>query len=329
MNYCKKKNGKIKLGGNKNGRGYCGWYTNKDGKKIFLRSKKEFIYASYLDKNNQHFLMEQTIFEIGEIRYKPDFFIYDSTYVNLLKIVEIKENRKEAQKYLAYIEYFKNIGIIYEVIYNTDTIKRKWLTDEELSLWTQQYIEKYPKYDMCGELNPMFGIKHKESTKKKIGDQTRKYMKDPTIKQKQKDGLKKFWASPRGIEIRAKNAEYQRLHSPRISPVIERECEYCHKKFLVKQNNPKITCTQSCCAKLNFKKYGPHKINGKLSYSTRLLKYLKIIQPYLQNYAYAEALIICKKNNLIPKNFAMGLNIIEKYFTNLQNAIKLLEDIHG
>jgi len=67
-----------------------GWYTNKNGEKVWLRSCLEFIYAKWLDSNNIEWKSEVATFKGKNESYRPDFFIYENG--ELVKVVEIKGN---------------------------------------------------------------------------------------------------------------------------------------------------------------------------------------------------------------------------------------------
>ena len=328
-NNCKKHKGKIKRGGFKNGRGYCGWYVNKDGKRIFLRSKKEYIYATYLDKNNQHFLMEKTIFIIDGINYKPDFFIYDENYKKLLKIVEVKPSRKEAEPYFQFIEYFKAIGIEYEIEWGIDKIKRRWITDTELKQWDKQYLENYPQYNMSGELNPMYGMKHSEETKKKIGKQTKRYMADEKIKSKQIASIKAFWNSEEAKKIKEKYAALRTAEAEKNNPVIVCKCVFCKKKFEKKlhemagrtRDRKKETCSASCAQKYNWE-IGKMKYHGdaQKTYKTRIVKYLRLSSEIITGDNLENVVKKLKDSGLVPKHFSLNKSVIEKYFGSVENC---------
>jgi len=67
-----------------------GWYTNKNGEKVWLRSCLEFIYAKWMDSNNIEWKSEVKTFKGKNESYRPDFFIYENG--ELVKVVEIKGN---------------------------------------------------------------------------------------------------------------------------------------------------------------------------------------------------------------------------------------------
>lgn len=80
----------------KSSRGIQGYYTSRSGKRIWLRSSWEYIYAKWLDKHKVDWKYEDYGITLsnGE-RYRPDFLIYENGI--LTKIVEIKgyfDNRR-------------------------------------------------------------------------------------------------------------------------------------------------------------------------------------------------------------------------------------------
>jgi hypothetical protein len=74
-----------------NARGVQGYFLNKSTNElVWLRSTYEYIFAKWLNRTEQKWKMEETHYKIGNSTYRPDFFIYDSTFTKLEKIVEIK-----------------------------------------------------------------------------------------------------------------------------------------------------------------------------------------------------------------------------------------------
>lgn len=67
-----------------------GWYRNKNGELIWLRSCLEFIYAKWLDENNISWQSEVKTLKGTNETYRPDFFIYENG--KLIKVIEIKGN---------------------------------------------------------------------------------------------------------------------------------------------------------------------------------------------------------------------------------------------
>lgn len=206
MNNCKKNNGKIKKGNYKSGRGYCGWFIKQNKQKVYLRSKLEFLYANFLLKTNVEFSVETTTFEINGKMYKPDFFIYNNK--KLIKIVEIKDNKKTAEEYIKlFKKYFNLIKIEYEVIYSLKEYV-KYSSTKEIENW----INNSKTEDMRGNKNPMFGMKHSEKTKQKIGKATVNYFKDKTIRDKHRDGIKKYWESKVGLKRKKEMSNKAKLN---------------------------------------------------------------------------------------------------------------------
>ena len=205
MNNCKKHNGKIKLGGYKGGRGYCGYHTTHFGRKVYLRSLQEYIYAKYLDTLGVYYLTENIIYEIDGQNYKPDFFVYDGQFDKLIKIVEIKYTNKEKSDYqVIFSDYFKKVGIDYQVLSRYDIkqlIRIGAITKGEIKKWKNNFVKNYSKFDYSGEKNPMYGIKHSDKTKKKIGDKTREYFKNTEVIKRHKLGRDRFWASNGGKKL--------------------------------------------------------------------------------------------------------------------------------
>lgn len=73
-----------------NNRGVQGYYYNKSLQKyVWLRSSYEFIFAEWLDFNNNIWDIEVKTFHIGNELYRPDFFIFDNN-MHIKKIIEIK-----------------------------------------------------------------------------------------------------------------------------------------------------------------------------------------------------------------------------------------------
>jgi len=136
--------GKIKKG-NGNNRGYIGYHTTWDGKTVFLRSKAEFIYARKLDYEKIPYLLEVNNYEINGVKYKPDFFIFDYEYKNILEIVEVKglDDKKTALLYLeAFKDYFSSLGVEYNVVWKQMGTIKKYSLNDEIKEWVKSSIEK-------------------------------------------------------------------------------------------------------------------------------------------------------------------------------------------
>lgn len=154
-------------------RGYGGFY-----KDFYLRSSYEYAYAVYLDHFSIPWSYEDQVFNIDGKSYKPDFFFYNQ-YGNLEKIVEIKSrNKKAKEKALHLLKTIeKNYQIKTELISYEELLRlyssmpmtlnfiiNNWITSEKTT------INKATK----GSLNPHYGLKHSEESKRKIGEHTKK-----------------------------------------------------------------------------------------------------------------------------------------------------------
>jgi hypothetical protein len=113
--------------------GIQGYYIKKDGQKIWLRSCWEYIYAKWLDKNNENWTYETKQFKLknGET-YRPDFFVDDY-------IVEIKGFNKDKLYKVDMLrkEYKEKIIVIEDIEPYTET---NYAT--ELDEWKSKKLEK-------------------------------------------------------------------------------------------------------------------------------------------------------------------------------------------
>jgi len=74
----------------KMGRGIQGYYTDPHGRKIWMRSTWEYIYAKWLDAQGLHWSTETTQYMLSDgTGYRPDFTITDASG-HILRIVEVK-----------------------------------------------------------------------------------------------------------------------------------------------------------------------------------------------------------------------------------------------
>ncbi len=118
-------------------------------------------------------------------------------------------------------------------------MKGKWwqkLSDQEKDI----YREKMSKLK-SGKGNGMFGRKHRETTKKLIGDLTSLYFKNPKNRKDQ---------SLRIIELYKKHPEIKEKisKSKTIYSYIKSACLKCSKEIIYKENINKSFCSRSCRA---------------------------------------------------------------------------------
>lgn len=141
-------------------RGYCGYH-----KGMYLRSMREYAYALYLDNLNVMYDTEVKTYEYNGETFKPDFFIYDINN-NIHTITEIKYHISQYNKKEDWFNYFKSIGINYNIVIinNIDKFIKKYNIDKNL-------ISKFKLnciYDYTGKNNPRYGQHCSEETKYKI-----------------------------------------------------------------------------------------------------------------------------------------------------------------
>lgn len=263
------KGGRVKRGRCKS-RGYIGYHTTWDNKKFFLRSKAEFIYARMLDIEKIPYKVECTTYEVGNIRYKPDFFIFDSTYTSIKKIVEIKglDDKKVSLEYLnRYKKFFNSVGIGYEVVWNYRGLVSKYNLKGEIEDWIQRSLKTYNFIsDVAGENNPMYGKTHKASTielirQKAIQRQTEEYRRRNSEKQKE------FFQSEAGLKRRLQISEQRKFNSRLTNPIVNRVCKECSITFHCKQKAKKEFCSGKCLRAWSYRNipdYGSHS-NKKLN----------------------------------------------------------------
>lgn len=70
-------------------RGIQGYYKNRSGELVWLRSSWEYAYAKYLDDTNVDWKFEVRNYLLADgSTYRPDFFIYEND--KLVEVVEVK-----------------------------------------------------------------------------------------------------------------------------------------------------------------------------------------------------------------------------------------------
>lgn len=319
--------GKVKKGNYSGGRGYCGWFTKKNGEEVFLRSKLEFIYAKYLDLNNIDFLMEKEIFNINGKKYKPDFFIYKDDAIK--KIIEIKGNSTLKEQYLfLYKEFFVNKGIEYAVLCDTDLKDYVKKYDIDINKWIDFSIETQEIADVKGKNNPRYGFHLSEKEKEYQRNLCKKRFEDKAFRIKHQESIREAMTP----SVRKKISEARKNRPKKVYEYENKICCICNKIFKVRKNSSiNITTCSGKCLHIKRKKEGllNYSTGSKLhtSYKARLIKESKkFIYNYISgnNLKLEWDLIIdkVKKENIIPKNLGISLNTINKVFSNFDNYLK-------
>ena len=321
-------------------RGYSG-YCEINGKKYFCRSMVEFIYLNYLYKiydESYTIEMEGKIFYCDDYSYKPDFLIYKNN--KLIRIIETKYDKRQIieenneNRYKVFTEYFKKLGIVYDIVYKKDI---DWKKYEDIEIKLEEW-KKLNVVDniLCGEMNPMFGRKHNENTKKLIGEKTVERYKDEEFMKKFKESTKKTDEQKKNSSISAKKREQKKRDLKLLNdPLEKRICVICGGEFTVNKSSEKVTCKNNCTFKHRYK-LGLIKLNNnsKKSYASRIIKTLSEFKDMILNIENVNNFIFLiedlKRENKISKLFGMSSDTIKKYFDDfetLKNNIKNYESI--
>lgn len=220
-------------------RGYAGFYRG-----FYLRSSYEYAYAKYLDYHSIQWGYEDQVFDLGYRLYKPDFFIYDNNG-NVCRIVEVKSrNKKEIEKALNDLtEIHRKYGIECELV----SYEKLRIIYEHLPFTLTGTIEEWINSNettiskvASGSLNGHYSMKHREDTKKKIGEHTKKLWEtDSYAKQRMLEGLRKSGLSQKG-----------KIKIPRE----KRVCKNCGDCFTVIKTSSRKFCSQSCAGENAIKK---------------------------------------------------------------------------
>jgi len=322
------KGGKIKKG-NGNNRGYIGYHTTWDNKKVFLRSKSEFVYARKLDYERVPYLLECKTYYVDSVRYKPDFFLYtDINYNKLISIVEVKgaDDKKTALIYLdSYKEYFSGIGIKYDVVWKQRATIKKYSLTNEINDWIKTSVDNYDDVsDVGGENNPMYGLTQTDKTKKVISEKAKIRCSNHDYLKVMSDAQKEYWDGDEGLVRRKKLSEEKIKLGILRNPIIAHQCKECKEVFNKKLNSKSEFCSGKCKRSWFYKnnnEYGKHK--KQTSYHNQLKTYInKILNHYSINFDHYLTNIEtftqqAKKDKLIPKNKGITLETIKKYKINL------------
>lgn len=67
--------------------------------------------------------------------------------------------------------------------------------------------------------------------------------------------------------------------------------------------------------------------DGKKIYKLKIIKYFNLIEEKINKNNYNNIIKKYKENKIIPKHFDVSLNIVNKYFGNINNL--KLESTHG
>ena len=336
--YCEKKHGKIKRG-DTNHISYVGYYTTKNNKKYYLRSKLEFVIAKWLDINNMLFSYESKIYKINGKNYKPDFFHIVNNKIRT--IIEVKGSKKDAIEYYnKYGKMFKNIGIRYLVLWgkHINKLVKKYKLENDVERWIETSIEKYKTIDMRGKNNPRYGMTSSKVTKRKIGKKTSERAKSEKYIKKLSKSIREFYNTEDGMKRRKQISEQREAENKlfwkeknRIDPIKISNCVICNDEFKYRSASDckRKTCKKNGCTtrynNLIGKPRKPLPKNSSFnSYKTKLLNYGILLKLYNITFtADIDDVIKDRKNKTksVPKTFGITEKTIKKYFGTINNYL--------
>jgi hypothetical protein len=216
-------------------RSYSGYY-----KKIYLRSSYEYALARYLDEMQMEWRYEIKTYNLGDVKYKPDFFLIENG--EIVKILEVKSDfKKEIDKANEKIALMKKLyGLECELITNDKLVEMYKNSSNSLTKIKNEWISTNRKNtvaNMKGKKNPHFGLKHSQKTLEIIGMKTKeRWEKNDDTKKRMLEGLRKSGQSQKG-----------KLKSVRV----EIQCEKCNKKIVKTEKSKQRYCTQKCAGNNN------------------------------------------------------------------------------
>ena len=311
--------GKVKRSQGYASRGYFGFHINWENKKLFLRSKLEYIYASYLDSIKQKYSTEDNIYLINDKSYKPDFFLYDNNN-NLIKIVEVKDRELYAEEYRTqFSKYFFSISIPYEVL----VVTKKFAMEKNIDVenWIQKSIQN-KNSNYRGVNNPRYGMKCSDETKRKISEKAKERLKNQEFKNKQIYNFTKRLYTDEGIKKHIEMCK-NREKNKRLSRINEyyHTCAICGDKFFINPSNTNKTCSKDCSSILKSKNANKI-IREDLKYTRYRQKLINSINLIIKNLNisiddFFENINIysvkAKDQQIIYKTFGLTLNTLNKY----------------
>ena len=331
MNNCVLNNGRIKKGNSKS-RGYCGWHNTWDGKSVYLRSLREYFIACWLDGTKKYYKTECKTYEINRVKYKPDFFIFeDNAYNKIVKIIEAKyDGQYEIYDY--YIDNFQNHfetnDIEYEVIIKYTKNILQHCSQEMKEAWIEKCKNNSNSSSVLGELNPMYGKKQSEETKRKIGEKAKARFEEPEYRENIRMRNIEFYNSPEGLlrrkqisEQRKKEAKQRRLEYESLPDIIT-YCKNCGKELVSKEgiefclangsNNP---CQKQYTLKnmdrgkkdkfgMQQKKYSTYIDKVATHFNIPVNTLIDNLDEYIYN---------AKREGIIPKNLGFSRKTLIKY----------------
>lgn len=232
--------------------GYAGYYRG-----LYLRSSIEYTFVKYLEYKGINWRYEEKTYDLEGVNYKPDFFIYEGE--ELVKIIEIKGSRFIEEGLRKAKDLESKIGIPVKLYTEEDVRKiyRKEMEDNYHNVieeWKETEGVTLGEYDMRGENNPMYGVKHSEETKRKISEKAKERFEDP-------NGKARITQTNKMIESNRKN-NFDFLRGERVKR-IKVKCEGCGEYFVKKETVDKRFCNFECFTKSDWNRKRMSKVFNK------------------------------------------------------------------
>lgn len=210
-------------------RGYSGYYNG-----IYLRSALEFAFAYYLDSKGIKWEYEKHFYDIGGEHYKPDFFIIGDRS-EILEIAEIKgkKNRADGEYKISKFKRIYSVPITlidYKILLEIYKQHMPIRLNRAIKMFKEEYKATLKDQYMMGENNPMYGIKHRSSTKKLIGEKAKQRFNDEEYMKLFKESLKS----------RVPTKGY--IKSKRVT----KNCPICDSSFVVTEFSDRVYCSSKC-----------------------------------------------------------------------------------
>lgn len=316
--------GHIKKDSSKS-RGYCGYHQTWDGRSVYLRSLREYYVACMLDGQKKNYDVECKTYEINGIKYRPDFFIFEDGHIR--EILEVKyDNDYRMHDY--YIEqfkdYFTSVGIQYKVIIKYPKSIMKYCTKEMQESWIEKCKDNNSS-SVRGELNPMFGQKHSEDTKKLIGEKAKARFADPEYKSNQVEKMKQFYNTPEGLLMKRRLADVRKAEAAArkkeydMLPDVSVPCKVCGNIITSKEGTD--ICAGDCkriWGKNNVNGYGKKGDKIAMAYN----RYSTYLDTVATHYSITREVLIdnleqyiynAKQEQVIPKHLGLSRKTLVKY----------------
>jgi hypothetical protein len=300
-------------------RGYCGYFTTKRHlTKMYLRSMKEFIVASWLSNMESDRIKVFGEWYIGE--YRPDFRVEINGKIRL--VVEVKDNKLEAERYITkYKSIINSFGYRYIVVYKNSHFSK---LIKSLNLNTDDW-KKNSIYDYCGENNPRFGMAVTEETKKKIGDKTTERCKNPEYRAMLGDRVRKSYTEEKRKEAGARTKYHAKLRKDARDiedPHIAVSCVWCGKEKVKRKSKTKeVEFCDARCSSPYYKAIGKSRKFTTTERFCRMKKAifnfaLKIYEKY--GIISVESIFDAKASFLIHNTAQISEKSIIKYYLNFE-----------